>query len=50
MTSPSPRSSTVLSNSYQPTNQEYSRAESESGASTVSETPEIVTRSLKYIQ
>lgn len=49
MTSPSPRSSTVLSNSYQPTNPDYSRAESESGASTMSETPEVFTRSLKLV-
>lgn len=47
MASPSPRSSTVMSNSYQPTNPDYSRAESESGASTMSETPEVFTRSLK---
>lgn len=44
--SPSPRGSTVLSSSYQP-NAEHSRAESESGASTISETPELVTRSIK---
>lgn len=44
--SPSPRGSTVLSGSYQP-NAEHSRAESESGASTISETPELVTRSIK---
>nr|CAI5819583.1 unnamed protein product [Callosobruchus analis]CAI5868823.1 unnamed protein product [Callosobruchus analis] len=48
VTSPSPIS-TVLSSSYQLTNAEHSRAESESGASTVSETPELITaRSIKF--
>ncbi|CAH1967759.1 unnamed protein product [Acanthoscelides obtectus] len=42
LTSPSPRSSAMLSSSYQP-NAEHSRAESESGASTLSETVEIIT-------
>ncbi|CAH1156187.1 unnamed protein product [Phaedon cochleariae] len=45
MTSPSPRSSTVMSN-YQATNTEYPRAESESGASTVSETPELLSKAV----
>ncbi|XP_019866950.2 GATOR complex protein NPRL3 isoform X2 [Aethina tumida] len=40
--SPSPRNSTILSTSYQPSQSENSRAESESGASTISEAPEFV--------
>ncbi|KAJ8984781.1 hypothetical protein NQ317_003694 [Molorchus minor] len=44
--SPSPRNSAILSNSYPPANAERSRAESESGTSTVSETPELITRSI----
>ncbi|KAG5888473.1 hypothetical protein JTB14_022103 [Gonioctena quinquepunctata] len=45
LTSPSPRSSTVMSN-YQQTTNDYSRAESESGASNVSETPDFITKTL----
>ncbi|XP_023015389.1 GATOR complex protein Nprl3 [Leptinotarsa decemlineata] len=43
LASPSPRSSTVMSN-YQQTSNDYSRAESESGASTVSETLEVASK------
>lgn len=39
----------VPNNSYPQSTSEHSRAESESGASTVSETPEIVRSDMEFI-
>lgn len=52
MTTPSPRSSRILSSSLQSEPLDNVRAESESGTSTVSETPELRSESegtTKYI-